>query len=134
MTLIHADATSLAQAVQAQKTTATGIIRDVLAQVAALDPALNCFTAVLSESAMAQAEAVDQAIANGLNPSPLAGVPFAVKNLFDLEGVTTLAGSIINTERPPATRRSPGCGYSRHGGLAPPAGLGGWAPDAADGR
>ena len=102
MTLIHADATSLAQAIQAQTVTATGVLQDTLAQVAALDPALNCFTAMLSESAMAQAEAVDRAIANGVNPGPLAGVPFAVKNLFDIEGVTTLAGSVINTEKPPA--------------------------------
>ena len=104
MTLVHADATSLAQAIQAQKVTATAVIQDVLAQVAALDPALNCFTEVLSESALAQAEAVDRAIANGVNPGPLAGVPFAVKNLFDIEGVTTLAGSVINAEKPPATQ------------------------------
>ncbi len=31
-------------------------------------------------------------------------MPFAVKNLFDVAGVTTLAGSRINRERPPATR------------------------------
>ncbi len=104
MPLIHADATSLAKAVQEQKIPAKEVIKDILTQVTALDPLLNCFTEVLSESAMAKAEAVDRAIANGLNPGPLAGVPFAVKNLFDIEGVTTLAGSIINAEKPPATQ------------------------------
>jgi AtzE family amidohydrolase len=104
MTLIHADATSLAQAIQDQKVTATDVVQDILEQITALDPALNCFTEVLAESAMAQAQAVDHAIANGLNPGPLAGVPFAVKNLFDIEGVTTLAGSVINAEKPPATQ------------------------------
>ncbi|MGB7444542.1 MAG: AtzE family amidohydrolase, partial [Coleofasciculaceae cyanobacterium] len=44
------------------------------------------------------------AIAQGKNPGPLAGVPFAVKNLFDIANLTTLAGSIINAENPPATR------------------------------
>ena len=34
---------------------------------------------------------------------PLAGVPFAVKNLFDVAGLATLAGSKINRDRPPAT-------------------------------
>jgi len=33
---------------------------------------------------------------------PLAGVPYAVKNLFDVQGLTTLAGSRINRDRPPA--------------------------------
>lgn len=104
MTLIHTDATSLAQAIQDQKVKATAVIEAVLEQIAALDPAVNCFTDVLAEAAMAQAEEVDRAIAKGLNPGPLAGVPFAVKNLFDIEGEITLAGSIINAEKPPATQ------------------------------
>ena len=36
---------------------------------------------------------------------PLAGVPFAVKNLFDVAGLPTLAGSKINRDRPPADGR-----------------------------
>ena len=104
MTLIYADATSLAQAIRDQKIRATDVIKAVLEQITVLDPALNCFTGVLTESALTQAEAVDRAIANGLHPGPLAGVPFAVKNLFDIEGVTTLAGSVINAEKPPATQ------------------------------
>ena len=35
---------------------------------------------------------------------PLAGVPFAVKNLFDIAGLPTLAGSKINRDAPPAAR------------------------------
>ena len=41
------------------------------------------------------------------NPGPLAGVPFAVKNLFDVAGITTAAGSKINRVYPPAKRDSP---------------------------
>ena len=52
--------------------------------------AVNAFTAIVRDRACA-------------NPSgPLAGVPFAVKNLFDVKGLATLAGSKINRERPPA--------------------------------
>ena len=47
---------------------------------------------------------MDAAIAAGRDPGPLAGLPFAVKNLFDVAGITTLAGSKINRERPPAVR------------------------------
>jgi aspartyl-tRNA(Asn)/glutamyl-tRNA(Gln) amidotransferase subunit A len=44
------------------------------------------------------------AIAAGHTVGPLAGVPFAVKNLFDVEGLPTRAGSKINRDLPPATR------------------------------
>ena len=47
---------------------------------------------------------IDQARAAGRPLGPLAGVPFAVKNLFDVAGLATLAGSKINRKRPPAAR------------------------------
>ena len=53
---------------------------------------------------MAKADAVDADHAAGIPPGALAGVPFAVKNLFDLEGVTTRAGSKINRDNRPALR------------------------------
>jgi len=46
----------------------------------------------------------DAALAAGGDPGPLAGVPFAIKNLLDVTGLTTLAGSKINAGHPPATR------------------------------
>lgn len=60
----------------------------------------NCFTVVTTETALADAEKIDRAIASGKDPGPLTGVPFAVKNLFDIAGLTTLAGSKINAEKP----------------------------------
>ena len=62
----------------------------------------NCFTAVLADRARAEAARVDAERARGRNPGPLAGVPFAVKNLFDVAGITTLAGSKINRDDAPA--------------------------------
>jgi Asp-tRNA(Asn)/Glu-tRNA(Gln) amidotransferase A subunit family amidase len=59
---------------------------------------------VLADRARADADRVDEAIAAGRDPGPLAGMPFAAKNLFDIAGVTTLAGSRINAGRAPATR------------------------------
>src|SRR5262249_25913245 len=47
---------------------------------------------------------------------PLAGVPFAVKNLFDVAGVTTLAGSKINADRAPANRDATAVGRLRASG------------------
>ena len=74
---------------------------------------LNAFTAVVAARARAKAKAVDAARAASRPLGPLAGVPFAVKNLFDIEGLPTLAGSKINRDRAPAARdatadRAPG--------------------------
>ncbi len=56
-----------------------------------------------SSAPLARAQAVDKSRDGGLL-GPLAGVPFAVKNLFDIAGLPTLAGSKINRARPPAAR------------------------------
>ncbi|MBI1734820.1 MAG: AtzE family amidohydrolase [Candidatus Rokubacteria bacterium] len=98
------DATAIAQAVRARTTTARAVVEQALAWIAARDRAVNAFTRVLADEALAAAERVDAGIAAGRDPGPLAGVPFAVKNLFDVAGVVTLAGSKIHADRPPAAR------------------------------
>ena len=98
------DAVGIAEAVRAGRLTARDVVEDTLTRIAARDRELNCFTAVLGESARRDAAVVDARIAAGDDPGPLAGAPFAVKNLFDVAGLTTLAGSRINADRPPATR------------------------------
>ena len=75
-----------------------------LAAIERHDPVLNCFTTVLGESAQDEAEALDRRIAAGDTPGPLWGVPFAVKDLFDVAGVVTRAGSSILAADPPAVR------------------------------
>ncbi len=75
-----------------------------LARIAVLEPTLNAFTSVTRDRALAEAAAIDATRAAGRDPGPLAGVPYAVKNLFDVEGLSTLSGSKINKERPPAAR------------------------------
>lgn len=100
----YPDATSIAESVRGQEVSAQAVTAAALSRIAAHNQALNCFTTVLADAAMAQAAAVDQALAAGADPGPLAGVPFAVKDLFDIAGVTTLAGAKINAERPPASQ------------------------------
>jgi AtzE family amidohydrolase len=97
-----ATAFEIAAAVASGQTRATDIVEDALARIDALNPKLNAFTAVTAKRARARARSLD-ANSNKAN-LPLAGVPFAVKNLFDIEGVTTLAGSKINRAYPPAKR------------------------------
>ena len=75
-------------------------VKAALARIDVTDSRINAFTAVLAERALARAAAVDASDA----ALPLRGVPFAVKNLFDLQGITTLAGSKIERDTAPATR------------------------------
>ncbi len=75
-------------------------IAATLARIEAVDPRLGAFTAITRERALSCAGAVDRGEVTG----PLAGTPFAVKNLFDVAGLPTRAGSRINRERLPAAR------------------------------
>jgi aspartyl-tRNA(Asn)/glutamyl-tRNA(Gln) amidotransferase subunit A len=95
-------ATTLAGRIRDRALAARDAVAAALASIEARDPALGAFTAVTAARALARAEAVDAAIARGEDPGPLAGVPFAVKNLFDVAGLPTLAGSRINRDDPPA--------------------------------
>src|SRR6267142_1613441 len=97
-------ALSIAASVRAGKTRAREVVAGALERIARRDRALNAFTAVLGERALADADTIDGRLAAGDDPGPLAGVPFAAKNLFDVAGLATLAGSKINADHPPATR------------------------------
>jgi len=97
-------AVEIARAVRAGSTTARAQVDDALAQIAAHDARLNAFTAVFAERARASAERVDAIVAAGGDPGPLAGVPFAAKNLFDVAGVVTRAGAKVTDGDPPAAR------------------------------
>jgi 1-carboxybiuret hydrolase len=104
---VWASATEIAQAVNAGTIDATTVVEETLAVISARDPLLNSFTAVIDARARARAEALDRRRAQGQALGPLAGVPFAVKNLFDVKGLATLAGSKINRDLPPASHDSP---------------------------
>jgi len=100
----YPDATSIASTVRGQEVSAKAVVAAALARIADQNARLNCFTTVLAEKALEDAEAIDRAIASGKDPGPLAGIPFGVKDLFDIAGITTLAGSKINAEQPPAAQ------------------------------
>ena len=73
-----------------------------IARIEQRNPQVNAFTHFTYERALLEARQVDQRRALGESLGPLAGVPNAVKNLFDIEGLTTVAGSIVNKDKPPA--------------------------------
>ena len=104
--LLLQDASAIAEAVRGGAVTATALVGASLERIAATDGRVNAFTDVVRERALRRAAQVDASLASDqadrTRALPLLGVPFAVKNLFDVAGLTTLAGSRIERERPPA--------------------------------
>jgi len=97
-------AADIAQAVTSRTMSALQATDAALARIARHDSVLNAFTDVTADRARARAMEIDAAIATGRHAGPLAGVPFAVKNLFDVKGLSTRAGSRINRDLPPSGR------------------------------
>lgn len=99
-------AVTMRDAVIARKVSVRELVQASLDRIHATDKRVNAFTAVLSERALARALVLDQEVSASSAAStlgrPLLGVPFAVKNLFDIAGLTTLAGSKIEQTSPAA--------------------------------
>jgi aspartyl-tRNA(Asn)/glutamyl-tRNA(Gln) amidotransferase subunit A len=99
---------SLAADLAAGRTTSRALVDAALARIA--DPAgegARCFRRVYADEARAAAAAQDQLRRAGYVASPLAGLPVSIKDLFDVAGETTLAGSLALDDRPPAGRDAP---------------------------
>ena len=98
----HASALAIAASIRAGETSASAVTEAALARITERNGTYNAFTAVTAARARAEAAAIDASRARGATLGPLAGVPYAVKNLFDIAGVTTIAGSRIDADKPPA--------------------------------
>ncbi|MCK8785037.1 amidase [Roseomonas sp. NAR14] len=97
-----------AAALAAGRATAASLVEDALARIA--DPARQggtAFLAVDAEGARAAARAMDALRAAGAAPSPWAGIPISVKDLFDVAGQRTRAGSVALDDAPPAAATAP---------------------------
>lgn len=81
-------------------------VERALAAVDAFDTTLHAFVLVDAERALAAADAVDRRVAAGEEVGPLAGVPVAVKDVEDVEGLVTTHGSALHAADPPAARDS----------------------------
>lgn len=97
-------ANEIVSLIQSGKVTAVEVTQQALARIKALDSKYNAFTAITEARALSEAVAIDQLRASGKPLPPMAGVPYAVKNLFDIVGLSTLAGSKINATLAPASK------------------------------
>lgn len=97
-------ALGLAADVRRRRRSAVSIAQAALDAIRAGDRPINAITRMLPDRALAEAAAVDATVARGDNPGPLAGVPYVVKDLFDVAGLPTTAGAAMRADAPPAKR------------------------------
>jgi len=98
----------LAADLAAGRTTSRALVDEALARIA--DPAgegKRVFVKVYADAARTAAEAQDRLRAAGYVASPLAGIPVSIKDLFDVAGEVTLAGSKALDDAPPAKADAP---------------------------
>jgi Asp-tRNA(Asn)/Glu-tRNA(Gln) amidotransferase A subunit family amidase len=92
----------LVAAIGARRARAAGYAQACLARMREAEPAIHAFKGVDEARVLAQAQAVDDAVAAGATPGPLAGIPFGVKDIIDAAGWVTGMGSPIHDHSEPA--------------------------------
>ncbi len=93
------------------------LLKRVLAEARA-PAAAHVYTALFDDEALAAARAADAAAAHGRALPPLAGLPVTVKDLYDIAGRTTMAGSVLRAGAPPAVRDAEAVARLKRAGAA----------------
>jgi aspartyl-tRNA(Asn)/glutamyl-tRNA(Gln) amidotransferase subunit A len=107
----------LADALEAGRTTSRDLVEAALARIADPDgEGARTFVAVYADSARVAADAQDRLRRAGYVASPLAGLPVSVKDLFDIAGERSLAGSKALDDAPPAEHDAPAIARLRAAG------------------
>ena len=101
-TIAEDSAVAIAQRVRSGTLRAIELVEHVLSDIQARNTSSGCFTKVLAAEARATARAIDRQVAVGIDPGPLAGVPFGAKDLFDIAGLPTTAGAKMRLNASPA--------------------------------
>ncbi len=81
------------EAIRTKQISPLELTRAYLDRIAVLNPKLNAFITLTAESALAEAQAATEAVMRGDELGALHGIPLALKDLFDVRGVPTTAGS-----------------------------------------
>jgi len=97
-----ASALEIAESVRDGRVTARSVVEAALSRAHGHNQALGAFTDIVDDRARDRADVIDGLAHGGGDPGPLAGVPFAAKNLYDIAGLVTRAGSKINRGNRPA--------------------------------
>jgi amidase len=94
-------ATELAELLRRRKVSAREVMVAHLDQIERVNPKVNAICTLVAESATKQAEEADAALARGVSPGPLHGLPIAIKDLAETKGIRTTYGSPIYKDNIP---------------------------------
>ena len=87
-----------AQLLRAKKLSPVEWTKALLDRIAAIDAHYNAFLVVTADKALAQAKTAEAEIAKGQWRGPMHGVPYAAKDIFDIEGMATTCHSKIRQD------------------------------------
>jgi Asp-tRNA(Asn)/Glu-tRNA(Gln) amidotransferase A subunit family amidase len=90
--------------VRTRRLSSQQLVERSLERISRLDSPLNAVVALRAELALGEARALDERVAAGEDPGPLAGIPVLVKDLEDVAGMRTTQGSALFASAPAATR------------------------------
>jgi aspartyl-tRNA(Asn)/glutamyl-tRNA(Gln) amidotransferase subunit A len=108
-----------AHAVRSGARSAADVLEDCLARIGEGNEALNAFVYIDADAARSDAAEIDEQVGHGLDPGPLAGVPFGVKDLEDCAGMPTSHGSLLFKDGPAVGRDSIHVARLRAAGAVP---------------
>jgi aspartyl-tRNA(Asn)/glutamyl-tRNA(Gln) amidotransferase subunit A len=100
--LLHAPIRVAAAALRRREVSAAALTEAALARIAERNPLINAYITVTAEAARAAARRADEELRAGIDRGPLHGIPVGVKDLFDVAGVPTTAGSPLFQGRVPS--------------------------------
>ncbi len=92
--ILGASALSLGRAIRARRVSSAEVVAAYLQRIDQVNPAINAVVQRVDERARAEADAADAALARGERGGPFHGVPFTVKDIFDVAGVVSAAGLV----------------------------------------
>jgi amidase len=90
--ILSASALSLGRAIRARRVSSAEVVAAYLQRINQVNPTINTVVQRVDERARAEARAADAALARGESGGPFHGVPFTVKDIFDVAGVVSAAG------------------------------------------
>ena len=93
----------LGRAIRAGELTSEAVTGHFLDRIEALEPRLRAFTATCRDRALAQARAADVQLGAGVDLGPLHGIPYVAKDLYDVAGLPTTAGTRLLAGNVPAS-------------------------------
>ncbi len=91
--IIFASATALARAIREKQISSREVVEAYVQRIATINPMLNSVVQMRAEAALAEARQADEALARGEQRGPLHGVPFTIKDTYDVAGMICTCGT-----------------------------------------